>query len=127
MGRRVRAQFSAEDGALSPGLLAFSVAALAGLLFFLQLGHANVLATESRTAADAAALAAADDLAPVSLIAPGLGHGVGQPHREHGEHLGGVRPAVGVRLPARHPRSTAMRRNERSMSARASRPSRSRP
>ncbi len=51
-----------EDGALSPGFLAFMVAAITGILFFMQMGHASVLATESRTAADAAALAAADSL-----------------------------------------------------------------
>lgn len=51
-----------ESGALSPGFLAFLIAATLGIFFFLQLGHANVLATESRTAADAAAIAAADHL-----------------------------------------------------------------
>jgi murein DD-endopeptidase MepM/ murein hydrolase activator NlpD len=51
-----------EDGALSPGFLAFLIAAATGIFFFLQIGHANVLATESRTAADAAALAAAEHL-----------------------------------------------------------------
>jgi murein DD-endopeptidase MepM/ murein hydrolase activator NlpD len=51
-----------EAGALAPGLLAFLIAATIGIFFFLQLGHANVLATESRTAADAAALAGAEYL-----------------------------------------------------------------
>lgn len=51
-----------EDGALSPGFLAFLIAVTVGIFFFLQLGHANVLATESRTAADAAALAGAEHL-----------------------------------------------------------------
>jgi hypothetical protein len=55
--RRLRA---GEEGALAPAFLLFVVSAVAGLFFFLQLGHATVLARGASTAADAAALAAAN-------------------------------------------------------------------
>lgn len=57
--RPLRTAVRAEDGALSAGFMVFLVASLAGIFFFVQLGHANVLATEATTAADAAALAGA--------------------------------------------------------------------
>lgn len=65
-----------ETGALSPGFLAFLIAATVGIFFFIQLGHAHVLATESRTAADAAALAGAEHLR--TRLGNGLALGAGQ-------------------------------------------------
>jgi hypothetical protein len=55
--RRLRAS---EEGALAPAFLLFVVSAVAGLFYFLQIGHATVLARGASTAADAAALAAAN-------------------------------------------------------------------
>ena len=58
--KMTRTRARAQDGALAPAFLLFMIAALGGIFFFLQMGHATVLARGASTAADSAALAAAD-------------------------------------------------------------------
>jgi hypothetical protein len=59
--RLVRAaRTSEETGALSPAFLFLLLAVIGSLLLFMQFGHGIVLAREASTAADAAALGAAD-------------------------------------------------------------------
>jgi hypothetical protein len=72
--RRPRA---GEDGALSPGFLLFIVAAAVGSMFLVQLAHAGVLRTGAHTAAEAAALAAAEELRVLVLAGDGWGPGLG--------------------------------------------------
>lgn len=62
-----------EAGGLAPAYLLMLVAMALGLLVFLQVGHATVLGTEARNAADAAALAGARDLRDQLLSTPAWG------------------------------------------------------
>jgi hypothetical protein len=62
-----------EEGALSPGFLLFIVSAAIGSLFLVQLAHASVLRTGAHTAAEAAALAGAEELRAQLLANPGFG------------------------------------------------------
>lgn len=52
-----------ERGALAPLFLMVMVGLVGAILVFIQLGHSSVLATESNTASDAAALAGGQELA----------------------------------------------------------------
>ncbi|HSK22832.1 MAG TPA: pilus assembly protein TadG-related protein [Egicoccus sp.] len=62
-----------EAGGIAPAYLLMMVAMALGLLVFLQVGHATVLGTEARNAADAAALAGARSLRDQLLATPGWG------------------------------------------------------